>query len=675
MIDPLLGPHDYLLGAAWVFVSGAALAVAGIVVRRQVLPTLPPSAGVVGGAVTALALLVLVGELLGSVGLLRAAPVLVGVVMASAGVAIAARRAAARQGPERPHPERPQPVRASPAMERCAATVAVVAVGAQWVDHVVDALARGMTHADTLWYHAPYSARFLQMHGLGDLGELGYGQARFYPLGSELLHAIVALPFQRDLLSPFLNLGFAALAVVAAAAIGARWGVGALAVLGTAAVLGLPTLGGTQPGQASNDVVAIALVLAAVAMVLHAEHRRGPMAVGGLALGMAAGTKMTVLALAGPLGLVVLLCTLRAGHRASAGSWLGGILATAAYWPIRNIALTGTPVPFLDFEIGPWHHVATTSTGGTPTLLATLIHGARWSYWSGLTNGFGPLWPVLLLALLGGLVALWGPGSLRGPAVAAVVGSAAYPITPFTGDSTFQYNLRYLTPALALSTVLLTVVVAPRPRTRIALGAGMALVLLVNLFVTHHERTPGWPGHWWAVVGVVAVVSGFAVLVRRARSRRSRLAVGAAACVTCLLAGWPVQIHYLERRYAEAGLPDDPLNGFFRTVSGAHVDVLGTPETYPMFGADLTNVVRNHSDRLLLDQPWPEDVCRYWRRELQGADLVALSSFGFAMHHLSPEDRHLIFETDPAVSVRFNDGARTVYEIDGALDPSRCPEP
>ena len=98
----------------------------------------------------------------------------------------------------------------------------------QWAGHVGYAVTHGMTHADTLWYHMPFSARFAQDGSFARLDGVGYPAAHWFPLNSQLLHTMAFLPFRRDVLSPYLNLGWAVLAVLAAWCIGQRRNVGAI---------------------------------------------------------------------------------------------------------------------------------------------------------------------------------------------------------------------------------------------------------------------------------------------------------------------------------------------------------------------------------------------------------------------------------------------------------------
>src|SRR6185437_6955116 len=86
--------------------------------------------------------------------------------------------------------------------------VAMVGVGMvvlQWSTHVAYALDNGMTHADTLWYHQPFAATFVQQHAFIGIDSLGYDAARWFPFDGQLVHASGMLAYGRDILSPFVN--------------------------------------------------------------------------------------------------------------------------------------------------------------------------------------------------------------------------------------------------------------------------------------------------------------------------------------------------------------------------------------------------------------------------------------------------------------------------------------
>src|SRR5207237_2336118 len=85
---------------------------------------------------------------------------------------------------------------------------------------------------------------------------------------SSLLHVIGILVCSSDLVSTVINLGWFALALMAAWCIGRPFGVAAATTLGVLLVLGSPAIVGTQPGGAYDDVAGLALLLVAMAVVV-----------------------------------------------------------------------------------------------------------------------------------------------------------------------------------------------------------------------------------------------------------------------------------------------------------------------------------------------------------------------------------------------------------------------
>src|SRR5262249_50910871 len=189
-----------------------------------------------------------------------------------------------------------------------AALIGLVAV-LMFIPGVRDSLSTGMTGFDSTWYHGPFAAGFYQSGNTWDLHFIApQFLAWFYPANAEIFHAVGMLAFDRDLISPLLNLGWFIGCLLALWCIGTPYRLGVFSLLLGAVILTAPLLS-DQAGEARNDIVAIFFLLAAVAVVLNATGsdpgRRlsdGTLLVTGLAAGLAAGTKLNyVLPPAAPL--------------------------------------------------------------------------------------------------------------------------------------------------------------------------------------------------------------------------------------------------------------------------------------------------------------------------------------------------------------------------------------
>ncbi|HSD23762.1 MAG TPA: hypothetical protein VLB79_05475, partial [Solirubrobacterales bacterium] len=93
----------------------------------------------------------------------------------------------------------------------------------------------------------------------------------FYPQVSELIHAGGILLYGNDFLSPLLNLAWLCLALFAGWCIGRPYGSGATGLAAVASVMGANLLFSRQPGNANNDVVAIALFLSSLALLVNSR--------------------------------------------------------------------------------------------------------------------------------------------------------------------------------------------------------------------------------------------------------------------------------------------------------------------------------------------------------------------------------------------------------------------
>ena len=235
---------------------------------------------------------------------------------------------------------------------------------------------------------------------------------------------------------------------------------------------------------------------------------------------------------------------------------------------------------------------------------------------------------------------------------ALAAGAIVYVFTPYTGGFNFFSGLRFLDPVLVVGAVVLVTLLPATIRWRRALlGVALALVI-VNATMPNRERVPAWPGG--AVLPtavVVAMTIAVAVVSRRWRILAAVLAAGVA-----IVGGWFVQRGFLQHRYVDVGLVNDPLDAYFRDVHGASVVVAGTDDTYPMFGSDLSNHVRRADD-----PTFDVSSCSEWRVDLDGADFVAAATVTFGYYPRPPDS---VFE-DPAASLVLREGETVIYRLTG----------
>ncbi|HWI97145.1 MAG TPA: hypothetical protein VNS60_13870 [Solirubrobacterales bacterium] len=517
----MVSAGSYVVSALALAAVGASIGFTAYRLRQRLMPAWNGAPARLVESIVAIALLIWLGEILGTFGLFYE-----WTFVAASVVVAALTRALLPAGPVTAGDPPPLPVaKASsgagpptvppPGGSALAGliTVGVIAlVFAHWGLTAKDALDRGIFNFDSLWYHMPYATDMVQSHSVTGLH---YTETVFtnwfYPQNSELLHATGILLTHRDTLSLFLNFGFLALSFLAAWCIGRPYGRGHLTVVAAAIVLECHTLVVREPGAAKNDLVAAALLLAAVAILVNAwtRHRqtvaplpaggavggptpedalatgRGggspavtgpagpgafvwPVAAAGLATGLAVGTKSTAVAMAAALTLAVIALA-PSGRRLKAfGWWFVPALLGGGYWYLRNLIVAGNPLP------------QATSVGlislphperlqeGRPNF--NIVHYATdtgiWRHYfePGLHQAFGSLWPlVILAAIAGGLLALFRGQDkiLRWAGGVALFGLIAYVFTPLSAAGIdgapvgFSINIRYVIPPLLLGVVLL----------------------------------------------------------------------------------------------------------------------------------------------------------------------------------------------------------------------------
>ncbi len=700
----MLGVGRYLLGVAEISLLIGFATLGAKRVRARLLPTFEGPPAWLATAVVALAILIWVAELLGTVGLFKAVPYLLGVVLVgigawalglrvlSSGVAWTALRAAPGAGTVAGRGLGPCPPQPSGASSRpptppaggasqgrypksgTLATVVGVLVAVVAVIHFAAGvrlrLSTGMTGFDSTWYHGPFAAGFSQS---GDTWSLHFIApqflAWFYPANSEIFHAVGMEAFSRDVLSPLLNLGWFVGCLFAAWCIGRPYRVAPVSLALGAIALSVPALA-DQAGEARNDIVGIFFLLAAVAVAVNAWSLRpksdeglpaGALVVTGLAIGLAAGAKLNFLLPAAVLvgGLVVI--SPKGGRwKALAASGLAA-LAGGGYWYLRNLVHTGNPLPWVQ-HLGPISLSAPEQALGgreAHSVLGYLTDSSIWPDWflPGLHHGFGFFWPLLgALALAGLLLCLGRRASplLRVAGLAGLAVVAAWLIAPTSASGPagmprgFESGLRYLAPALVLGLALLPA--APPLRDR------------VRRWTT---RTAAGKGE-----------DGIARTGREIVSRRSIAIASALALIAAIAIGYPIQRHYLQNRYANPSFTTTGLDAAFKwasSVSNARIATTSTRQ-YPLYGTNLSN----HVQFVGLQTPHggflAPSTCRAWRRLLNAGhyDYVVATRDRIEPHKPTyPPEAH--WTEGPSATVVLRKPPTVVFKLTGPLAPSACP--
>jgi hypothetical protein len=640
----------YFLAAVLILVALGPITAGACVWRRRILPRLSGPPAVVTIIVLATSAVVVVTELLGTVHAFYRFPVAISLAVVGTFAWWLARREGPTSRVEIGDALAAHPVADIGVGGRILAIVATSILVAEWATRTVDALRHGMTTVDTLWYHLPFAARFVQE---GSLTNLHYVDTEpvvpFYPATSELLHALGIQWFGNDLLSPLLSLGWMALVLLAAWCIGRPFGVAPVALVAATVLLGTPGLVATQPGGGYTDVVGIALFLVSLAILVNAERVDGELTMGGigaaaLAAGLAFGSKFTLVGPVIILTVGVVVVGAKGRRIRTACLWVGLAALTGSFWYIRNWVRVGNPLPSLS-HLGPLSLPSPPITSPNTTFGHYLFNVPVWRHFflPGFRSSLGPAWPAILLAAAAGLVFVTFSGRTKVWRMTAVIGVGsvvAFVYTPqFLGvpgaPFYFVYNLRYAAPALLLGLVMLPIVPAlSRGRRPLWLG----LALLAMLGVTQIDSTI-WPLNLFSerfaqpvrgvdslvglLIGVVALGVGLAFVAVRRRApfqwlRPVPLVIVAALV---LVLGYPLQQFYMSHRYQSIGAGSvvapktvtwaQGLENTRIALSGPFMIL-----QYPYYGKDLTNYVQYVAKVSPNGGEADYSNCRQWVRAL-----------------------------------------------------------
>ena len=706
---------DYTLGCLGLIACVAPAAYAASGLRRRLLGGWEGTSALLVDAIATVALLTFAMQLVGVAGLFSPLPLLLASWLVSGLVLVLAKRLPRSEDASAGGAGN----REGAGLQVALGLVGVAFLFAHWATGLQDVWDRGMLSADTIWYHGPFAARIAEQGSVWPLHFTDPAYLNwFYPQNSELQHALGIAFTGHDVLSPFVNLAWLALALLGAWCLGRPFGAAGLCVLAVSVLLDTGTMVPRQAGTMANDVAPVALLLAVAGLLVTAATRRPadssarkvtiePAVLGlvGLAAGLAIGTKLTSGAIFFALGIGLVVIAPKGSRALAAGALAGGTALTGGLWFVRNLVQSGNPIPWLQ-SLGPIDLPGPGRglEGRDPYSLSHYVFAEPGSQaWSefilpGLDVVLGPLWPAMLLAALAGAVlAAWRPraGSVgRVLGIAALVGWVAYLFTPLTAAGpegqplAFTINLRYAFPALCLGIALLPLEQRlSGHRARLAMALAGLFALVVTTLYSDSAFTWSEPGTSLALSIAIGILAAALVLgVAAAYSRSGRLAPYALAGLLAVVfvASWPAQDDYLRNRYAHGGFgfQSNAAARWAKPTSDQSVGLVGTGgaySQYPLYGDRLSNRVQYLGRRGPGGDFRELRGCRALLRAVgEGRYDYVVTTPNLDLNRpatLLPDPAAAWLSRGPATREVAADERGTVFELVGRVDPNSCRDP
>jgi len=713
----------FCLGAVLAGVVLIPMIAAASAWRRRLLPEWSGALGVLAQTVMVLSAIICASEMLGAIGQFRLGPTTVFLTAIGIGGYLASlrrqpgrntssidlRQTVATVGGGVDRPSR---------SARFVALSAVSLVVADWGSRTADAVHHGMSTPDTLWYHMPFAARFVQdgsitaLHFVDAGVDLG-SEVPFYPANGELVHALGIMFFGTDVLSPLVNLGWLALLLLAAWCVGRPFGAGPVTLTGGAVLMATPGLVATQPGGAYTDIVGLALLVSAVALLLSSDvgvsrsYQPG-MLIAALAAGLALGTKFTFILPVAALTLGVIGVSPRGTRVLRGSSWGVFVLLTGGFWYVRNIVAIGNPLPS-PLHVGPIR-LSSPPTPPETTVFSFLFNGHDWRQWlfPGIRESLGPAWWAIAAMSVAGL--LIGAFATSSPIrrMLSLVGIASgiafvftpqiltlpgfYPHQPYN----FVFNLRYSFASVVFGLVILPVIpiTATFRRQWFLLGSYGLVVIVTQLDSTlwplrllspqFQQPITGIDSLIGLIIGVMVFAIGSVMLLdkgNRAWASPSRLAL-VAVPLAVILFGLSAEHVYLADRYKNE--PLSPLYTWAAHLRNSRIAIIGAYSniSYPLYGQDDSNYVNIVGKSGPTGSFEPVRTCSDLRRTLNEnhfAYLIIVAAGIAETREPSASDRTQWITQDPQARLIFHRNVFhrsfgvSVFHIGGKLNPAGCP--
>jgi hypothetical protein len=716
---------SYIAGSLAVIGIVAALGLGGYWLRRWIVPEFSGALARLADATLAVALLMISLEILGTLSVLRFGWIVFFTIAVGLGAALLGYWRA---------PDRDEEVKA-PQVAKWALILAIAVASftmAEWSFPSQLNLDLGMFGGDTTWYHMPFAATMAQEHSTVHLHYTDPLRlaAWFYPQSSELVHAAAIVLFKSDWLSPLINLFWLAIALLGCWCVGRPYKVGPATLIAGAIILDSGVMIETQPGEARNDIMGLAFLVAFAAFLINAHQRRapqegaavqdtperdaplldkGPLIMAGISAGLAASVKTTFLVPVAAIAIGVFLFSGKGRRWTTA--WILGLsmLVAGGYWYLRAAIKTGgNPIPITKF--GPLHLPVPDQMPLDPRPRFAVAHYLtepniyRHWFFPQLENALGPVWPLILI--MAGAAALFivvrsRNKILRVIAAAALLTAVVYVFTPLTAagqegaPTGFFTNTRYLIPGLILAMVMLPIA---RPLRAPDRRAQITLIFLAVVYWVTVLTTPKWYSAYLlgAVFLTLALVwTPTALGLGRSRGILSRRIVTVAAGVVVLLAvvlGRDQQVQYANQHYTNTKLflqegGPQKAYAFAQKLQHKRIGIVGSSEIifgqYGFFGNPPTNEVD------FIGVPGPHGAYRLATTCPQLMGRINAGEYDYLIMSENTEDSpeaeffypiNAWVKNDPALKLLIEEPTIVpepdyVYKVEGKMSPQFCPTP
>lgn len=636
---------------------------------------------ILAATVIAVATVLLTAELLGSVGLFRPLPLIAGTwIVAAVSIAVSTRLA-----PAAPVEPDATPTNESPRWITLAALAASAAVSVRWVAASIQAVSSGVLEPDSRHYHFPFAAEFARSGWLTRPVPIWPDPIHlFHPGNSELVQGIGMLAMDSDVLAPYPNLAWLGLLLLAGWCAGIRDRVAPITLLAVTFLAGLPVLAHTNGGSGVNDLALLACLVAAVALWRNSHGDLGWWAVGGLALGLAIGTKLT------GAGSITALTVAGIAMTPSSRRWRAvGVLVTmlvlgGSFWYLRNLFRTGNPLPSLDVPLLPSPDLALVDRFGF-SVADNVFEREAWrtAFWPGVRRFFG--WAGLAAAVAGAAAI---PRLLRSkdrfPLVIAACGVFALAIWIVTPASAwglegrpdpglFMANLRYTLPGLSLLAIGAALALADATaRVRLWFVGWLGVAVAIEVL---RPSLTGPPARFMvaAAAGLALAAAALVALRTLPLSPWWRVAAGTGAVLLLVLAAGPaVTRRQLDRSTRSTSAELARVYGWAEAAAPARIGYYAVNAHYPMYGDGWDNdleflgVDEAHGGfRSVRD--CDEYVAVLADAELEYVVLGPSSTF------FEDLDLPAWTEAQDSTSLVLEAPPFAVYEVGAPFDPGRCP--